>query len=453
MSNTSFEVIFSKIKGFNFKNNKILGDVFYSTIFKGGSLILSLFIVNLSLNFLGSLQFGIWVTLSAVIQWMGILDIGVGNGLRNKFAEAKITGDIILANSYVSTSYFLILIICFIFLTIFFLGNSLLDWSSLLNAPRSLSQELSKTAAVLFSSFCFQLVLQLISTILTADLKPKIASALNFFISIITICSIYFVSIFYNGSVLLLAICVSLSPLLVYIVTSIYLFSTSLKNYRPKIKCVDFSLTGTLLGLGSKFFIVQLAMIFLLQSNNIIVSHVLGPQAVTPLSIGERYFGVILILSNILMFPFWSLFTTYYYSDEFDKIKKIIRNLEYFFLFILFFGVLMLVFSNSIYKIWVGDKIVIAFSINVLLLLKNLVFTYNNIYNYFINGTGKIAVQLLTYIILGIINIPLSIFLTKYFGVDGIIISNVLLILVLTIVHKIQYNKLIMKSAIGIWNK
>ena len=113
----------------------------------------------------------------------------------------------------------------------------------------------------------------------------------------------------------------------------------------------------------------------------------------------------------------------------------------------------MLIISNSIYKIWVGDKVVIAFSINFLLLLKNLIFTYNNIYNYFINGTGKILVQLLTYILLGIINIPLSIFLTNSFGVEGIIISNVLLILVLTIIHKVQYNKLIMKTASGIWNR
>jgi O-antigen/teichoic acid export membrane protein len=453
MTHKYFELIFNKPNGFNFKNNKILNDVFYSFIFKGGSLIVSLFIIKMSLNIVGSLQFGIWITLSTVIQWMGILDIGIGNGLRNKFAEAKIIGDNLLAQKYVSTSYFLIFIISFIILVLFFFLNGFLNWSSLLNSPSSLKIELSNTALILFSSFCFQLVLQLISIIITADLKPKIASALNFCISIVTICSIYFSAVFFKGSILLLAICVGGAPILVYLVTSIYMFLTSFKMYRPKIEFVDFKLTRTLLTLGSKFFIVQLAMIFLLQSNNIIVSHILGPQAVTPLSIGERYFGIILILSNILMFPFWSLFTTYYYSNEFVKIKKIIKNLEYFFLGCVLFGLVMLIISNSIYKIWVGDKVVIAFSINFLLLLKNLIFTYNNIYNYFINGTGKILVQLLTYILLGIINIPLSIFLTNSFGVEGIIISNVLLILVLTIIHKVQYNKLIMKTASGIWNR
>ena len=452
MSHRFFEFICAKIRAFDFKNNKTLNDVFYSSLFKGGSLILSLFIVNLSLQFVGSLQFGIWITLSTIIQWMGILDIGIGNGLRNKFAEAKIREDIVLAKKYVSTSYFLIFIISFIILLILFIVNGFLNWSLLLNAPNVLSIELSNTALMLFASFCFQLVLQLINTILTADLKPVISSALNFFISVVTISSIYLFSIFSAGSIFLLAICVGVAPLLVYFITSIYMFLTSLKMYRPSFKCIDFNLTGTLLGLGSKFFIVQLAMIFLLQSNNIIVSHVLGPQNVTPLSIGERYFGVILILSNILMFPFWSLFTTYYYSNEFDKIKKIIRNLEYFFIGSVLCGILMLILSNSIYKIWVGNKVVISSSISFLLLLKNLIFTYNNIYNYFINGTGKITVQLLAYILLGIFNIPLSIFLTRSFGVEGIIVSNVLLILVLAIIHKIQYNKLITKTASGIWN-
>jgi len=452
MAHQYFELLCAKLKGYNLKSNKTLNDVFYSSLFKGGSLILSLFIVNLSLKFVGSLQFGIWITLSTIIQWMGILDIGIGNGLRNKFVEAKIQGDVVLAKKYVSTSYFLIFIISFIILVLFFLVNGFLNWSSLLNAPISLSQELSNASLLLFSSFCFQLVLQLINTILTADLKPKIASALNFFISIVTISSIYFFSIFYKGSILLLAICIGGAPLVVYFISSIYMFLTSLKMYRPRFDCIDFSLTKPLLGLGSKFFIVQLAMIFLLQSNNIIVSHILGPQAVTPLSIGERYFGIILILSNILMFPFWSLFTTYYYSNEFYKIKKIIKNLEYFFIGSILSGVLMLIVSNSIYKIWVGDKVVISLSISFLLLLKNLIFTYNNIYNYFINGTGKITVQLLAYIVLGILNIPLSIFLTKSFGVEGIIMSNVFLILVLAIIHKVQYTKLITRTASGIWN-
>ena len=69
------------------------------------SLIANFMLLPLTLEYLDAENYGVWLTLSAFIGWFAIFDIGLGNGLRNKFAEAKTNGNFKKAKSYVSTAY------------------------------------------------------------------------------------------------------------------------------------------------------------------------------------------------------------------------------------------------------------------------------------------------------------------------------------------------------------
>jgi O-antigen/teichoic acid export membrane protein len=61
----------------------------------GGSVIvrivgiaITLLYIPLLLDFLNEEKYGIWITLTTIINWIRIFDVGLGNGLRNKLAEA-----------------------------------------------------------------------------------------------------------------------------------------------------------------------------------------------------------------------------------------------------------------------------------------------------------------------------------------------------------------------------
>lgn len=73
---------------------------------KGASVLINLALVSVTLSILSAERYGVWITLSSVIAWFNFMDIGLGNGLRNKFAEALAEGDQARARSYVSTTYF-----------------------------------------------------------------------------------------------------------------------------------------------------------------------------------------------------------------------------------------------------------------------------------------------------------------------------------------------------------
>ena len=63
------------------------------------SVLINFLLVPLTLNYLNPTRYGIWLTLTSVINWVNVLDIGLGTGLRNKFAEALATNDDGLARS------------------------------------------------------------------------------------------------------------------------------------------------------------------------------------------------------------------------------------------------------------------------------------------------------------------------------------------------------------------
>ena len=76
-----------------------------SFLIKGLNIGIGLILVPLTINYLNPTKYGIWITLSSVIGWFSFFDIGLGNGLRNRFAEALANKDHNLARTYVSTTY------------------------------------------------------------------------------------------------------------------------------------------------------------------------------------------------------------------------------------------------------------------------------------------------------------------------------------------------------------
>ena len=72
-------------------------------------------------------------------------------------------------------------------------------------------------------------------------------------------------------------------------------------------------------------------------------------------------------------------------------------------------------------------------------------------YIYFLNGIGKVKLQLYFSVVGMIINIPLAVFLGRKLGVAGVLLSSVILNGINTIWTVIQYKKIIGNKATGLW--
>jgi O-antigen/teichoic acid export membrane protein len=113
----------------------------------------------------------------------------------------------------------------------------------------------------------------------------------------------------------------------------------------------------------------------------------------------------------------------------------------------------MLLLSTFVYRMWVGKEIKVSISISVVMAAYVIVNGWCGIFSQFLNGVGKIKLQLYISTIGAILNIPLAIFLGKHFGIYGVLLSTVILGAISAIWSPIQYKKLINNTATGIWNK
>src|SRR5690606_7162947 len=60
-----------------------------SLAIKGVSICISFIMVPLTIDYINPSRYGIWLTLSSIVGWFSFFDVGLTQGLRNKFAEAK----------------------------------------------------------------------------------------------------------------------------------------------------------------------------------------------------------------------------------------------------------------------------------------------------------------------------------------------------------------------------
>jgi O-antigen/teichoic acid export membrane protein len=422
-------------------------------LLKIGSVAVTFLLVPITINYVEPIQYGIWLTLSSIVAWFGIFDIGLGNGLRNKLAEAITNGEHKLARTYISTTYAILSLSIITFLLLFFLINPYLNWSKILNAPLSMSNELNRLAVIVFFFFCIQFILQLLITVTTANQQPAKASIFNFVGSLISLIIIVILTKTTSGNLIILATVLGVTPVLVLSYFSKKLYSNEYKQYAPAFKYVDFSVARNLMNLGLKFFIIQVAVIILYQTNSIIIAQLLGPAHVTAFNIAFKYFSLIPMVLGIIIYPYWSAFTEAWVKNDVIWIRKSMYNLKLLWGFLSLATLLMLLVSGFVYRLWVGNEIVISYGISVSLAIYFVINAWNNIYSHFLNGVGKIKLQFYSAIWGSLINIPLAIYLGKMYGVPGIILSSIFLGVINMVWSRIQYNKIISNKAKGIWDK
>ncbi|MES2678882.1 MAG: lipopolysaccharide biosynthesis protein [Bacteroidota bacterium] len=432
----------------NIKKNIVL-----SFAFKCGNILISLLFVPLTIDFVSPKQYGIWLTLSSLVAWLSFFDIGFGNGLRNKFAEAVALNKVKLARIYVSTTYAILSVIIGLVLILFLTINPFLNWTVILNAPGDSASALSRLALLVFLFFCLQFVLQLITTIATANQQPAKSSAINFYGNLLSFVIIYILTKTTQGNLMLLGLISNGVTVIVLIVASLILFRGEYKKYAPSFNFIRLRYARNLTSMGIKFFIVQIAAVILFQCDNIIIAQLFGPEEVIPYNIVYRYFGVVTMVASIIMTPFWSAFTDAWHKKDIAWIKTSIGKLQKLWLLSTVMTAVFLLISQFAFRVWLGDRIQVSFALSFFMAINVLVITWNMIFVQFLNGIGKIKLQLYSGIIGTLLTIPLTYIMACRFQLVGVVIASCALGLTNTCWTYLQYKKIVENKATGIWNK
>ena len=437
----------------NIRSVKAKKNIFGIIFIKGFSFGIQFLLVPLSLKYISPSEYGIWLTLSSIIAWFALFDLGLGNGLKNRFAEALAIQNFQKARIYLSTSYLLFLIIIVVVGIVFTVANAFLDWSVILNAPTEMKSELLKLALVVFGFFCIQFVFKTITIVVTADQKPAIAELLQLVAQLTSLVAIALLVSFTHGSILYLGIAMSASPALVFVFASLVFFKKSYSSIRPSYRFVDISYGKSLLSIGVKFLLIQIAYIGVFQTNNIIIAQVCNSTEVAIFHIAFKYMSISYIAFTIFITPMWSAFTEAYTLGDYAWMIGTFKKINYFAFAPLFATLFLALMSGIAYKLWIGDTITVPINTTYLMAIYMVLSIWVFLYTSILNGVGKVMVQLIVYTGSMVMHIPLAIYLGGTIGMNGVIISASLFMAVISITSFYQVNKIIQDNVHGIWDK
>ena len=439
----------------NTRGAKAKRQIGYSFFIQGISVLIGLLYVPLLLDYLTQEKYGIWITLTSILGWFSFFDIGLGNGLRNKLTEALAKGDLGLGRKYISTTYALLICIFSVVLVVFHLSNFFLNWNSILNTKTIENSELYILTSIVFTFFIIRFIVQLISVVYLADQKPAATNMMTTAGNLLSFLIVLVLTkVTLKGDLILLGTIISAIPVMLFIVVSIISFNTRYKPLKPSIHEIDFKLSNGLINLGTKFFFVQVAFIIVFSTSNVFVAQFYGPVEVAVFNIAFKYFQIPVMVFSIIMSPIWSAVTDAYAKSDYAWLKKTLIQLNVLSLFFSLGIILMILISNWAYKIWVGEEIIIPFSLSVSLGVYSIMQIAISPYSSFINGIGKLK---LTASLTGL-GITVYLFLIYVFGnlfnnSTGVVMAIICTHIIGAIIQPVQTYKLLNRTAIGIWNK
>lgn len=424
-------------------------------LLQGVNICVSFLLVPIVMDFVSPSQYGIWLTISSMVSWLALLDVGLGNGMKNKLTEALAHQDMKLAKEYVSTTYFLIggIALCFLCLTL--ISFPFINWSSVYNQDFSMNDILMYTTLIVTSFFLLKLVVGLIGTILTSYLKPAYNQLINTTSNVIVLLVIWLLTKLIDGNLIILSTILSSTSVIAYFAASIYLFIGKYREIAPSIAYFKKEKINDILGLGLKFFVINISTIILFQTNNFVIIHNFTNEDVVVYNLAYKLFSVCSILFMLISQPFWTAYTDAWAKNDIDWIRHTVKKVHYLWFGIITLGLIILSVSPFIYSLWVHDAVSVPFSMSIAILAYFASHTYGGVYNICINGIGKVRLQMVCLAIVAVLYIPLLLFFinTLHLGIISIPLAQLFSNFYSLFIARVQYNKLISGNAYGIWNK
>ena len=384
--------IIQRISGKDPRSALLLKNVLASLAVKGWSVVVQLLLVPLTLACLGVYENGVWLTISSVLLWIDNLDVGLGNGLRNKLAVCLAENNIEKARQMVSST--IAMLTCIIVPVTILLASTIM--------------------------VCATFILKFLGNFYMGLQLPAINNAIVTGGNTLALIGTGLVYLSGRHSLLLVAMAYTAGPLLSYLICLPITFLGRYRHLCPSFRLINVSAMKELFNIGSKFFVLQIA-------------------------------GIVLLFT-ILCVPYWSATTDAYAKHDFAWIRQANRTLNKIMLGIALLIGLMTIGSPLVYHIWIGTKASVPFSMTVLVGLYELILILSTRYSFVLNGIGALRLQLYVTIAMALCYVPLAIWVVgQYNNINALLLLMCFINMPGLVVNIIQYYKIIGGKAKGIW--
>lgn len=407
------------------KKNHLLMSGFY----KGTSGLSLFFSVPLLICYLGDANYGLWLLVFALFQWVFSMDFGLASVLKTKVPVLIQEKQTDLLKSYIRSTYKITSLIALVLFLSSVVVLNIIDIKVLLKIPSHSLGFIKNLFLLNMFLFCLNFILNVQKSLFVAFLKGKYAEqsiAVNqiiFYISLVVIVWA-FPDISFREKLIIISVANGLISLIVNGIYTFYFFYLEKLNLRTSIATPRKFIREIIL-LGSKYMIIQVGLLFVFTSDNYILSNAFGPSEIVPYEVINKLFQFPVMIIFAALSPLWSMFAKDYVDNNATVLRAKFKKFNIFFIGIVFFVAVIAVLCPFVISIWIKDPIVIPENLILFITIVTALRIFISFYSFFLYGVGKINQYIIILLISIVVKIPLTYyFIHLGFGVKSVVIST-----------------------------
>lgn len=406
-----------------------------SRIFKGGltgiagkgmAMAVSAITLPLTVRYLGSLEYGIWVTISTTVVMLSVLDLGIANSLTNSISKAYAMEDEEMARNYFATAFWVTIGISLLLGVAVWFAWRIIDWQTLFHLQDAhLALQARACVAISLCFFLVSLPLNLANRVLSGYQQVHVANyfaMINSLLGLVAIISV----ILTRGTIVDLMATYCVAMLTGSVLLNLWLCIWHKPWLRPHFQAVKKEVVRELFGEGALFFVLQLSGLIVFNSDNLVITHYLGASDVTPYSVAWRLTGYASMMQSLLIPALWPAFAEAYHRRDLSWVRinyRRIMNGSIFAVGLVALGIGL--FGRQIIRIWAGPvavpnaallwsmcfwAVLVSVTINQALLMA---------------ATQRIQLQAITASLAAVANLIASIILVQRIGAIGVLVATI----------------------------
>ncbi len=384
------------------------------------SLLTALVSVPLTLAYLGSERYGIWLTLSAFPSMFAFVDLGIGSGLMNAVSNAHGRNDQAEVKAAISSALISLILLALVLSMLSMILSVVVPWKNILHLNSTLaSAEIGPAVAVFLLTFSWALPIEVVER---AQIGLQMGfSAMNWRCvgSIASLVAVL-AAIGSRASLPWLVFAFSGVPLIATLLNGLVFFGLTHKQLRPARGALDPTVLRSIHGAGAMFFITQAVAGATKYSDNFIIAKYLGAASVPTYAVPEKLFAQVSGIALMMLSPYWPAYREALSRGDLRWVgRTFARTLTLTVLLSTLASMSLVAACPLLVMVWTHGKLKPSMSLLMGLAVWKIVECTSFALMTFLNGLGKIRVQAISGLITAAFSLSLEIYLVQVMGVPG----------------------------------
>ena len=404
------------------RNRRLTSSVLASLLLKPLALLTPLVVVPLFSKYLGD-QYGLFATIVSLSMLLAMSNAGLTLGLVNRLMDCHVNNDRDLARRYVSSLMLTLAGLVLIMIVVWTIVSATVSWGHVFKFKTIDPRALRAVPWVIWITGVSTLVGLLFSmpmSIYSAYQELTIAALWDGAAKIVTLIACIAI-VYTQWGMIGVALATCTVPCLMYAVNTFWLFKRK-PWIRPRLSCFDKRLVRSTLRDGLLLFLLQSSVLALFSCDNLIIGTVIDVSSVFQYQLLQTIFISVYGVYMALLTPMWPAHGEAIRRGDWNWVSRALRlSLFVGFGLCLGCGIVLLLFGNTIFRIWTRGQIT-QISPNVVLAMTAMFVgrVWIDSRSVILTSANVLLPQVYFFVAHAVLNLVVAVVLSKHIGVAGV---------------------------------